>query len=115
MHVCMQILPEVILACAKDPAFKLQLCQLLVDCAEVQPDGIAAFHALLHLLKESSSAARCLAGGLRSMLSRGKAPVLLGNVQPQNIAQVRPSPAALGPWSLPVLLQWSRSCNGVFR
>ena len=34
-----------------------------------RPDGCAAFHALLPLMKESSSAAKCLAGGLRSVLA----------------------------------------------
>ena len=88
----MQVLPDVVLACSKDPGFRLQLCQLLVDCAKAQPDGSAAFHPLLPLLKESSSAARCLTGGLRRMLAGSKAQPSPESAQPQGAAQVRAEP-----------------------
>ena len=83
-----QVLPGVILACAKDLTFRLQLCQLLVGCAEGQADGCAAFQPLLPLLKESSSAARCLAGALRSMLAGSASYAPLRTAQPQSEAQV---------------------------
>ncbi len=92
VYVCMQVLPEVILECGTDPAFRLQLCQLLVDCAKAQSDGIAAFHPLLPLLTESSRAARCLAGGLRRMLAGSKAQQSPESLQSQGAPQVRSDP-----------------------
>ena len=92
----LQVLPCVILACAKDAAFQLQLCQLLIDCTEARPDSLAAFHAVLPLLKEDSSAGRCLAGGLRSMLAASTAQCSSTSVGLQFEAQVRLSPL-LGP------------------
>ena len=90
--VDLQVLPCVILACAKDAAFQLQLCQLLINCTEARPVSIAAFHAVLPLLKEDSSAGRCLAGGLRSMLAASAAQSSSASVGLQSEAQVRLSP-----------------------
>ena len=65
----LQVLPQTILACAKDGAFRLQLCKLLLDCAGACPEGCAALCAVLPMMRESSRAARCLARGLCSALA----------------------------------------------
>ena len=63
------MLPQTILACSEDGAFRLQLCKLLLDSASSCPEGWAAFRALLPVMRESSSAARALAGALGSALA----------------------------------------------
>ena len=65
----LQVLPQTILACGKDGAFRLQLCKLLLDCTGACPEGCAALCAVLPMMRESSRAARCLARGLCSALA----------------------------------------------
>lgn len=67
-NACVQVLPAIILKCPSGLAFRTQLCQLLMNTIEDQPELAGSALQLLPLLRLGDELAASICIGLRSIL-----------------------------------------------